>query len=399
MATIKAVSSKASLKRATDYITNKDKTSHELMDGINCNPKTARIEMETVQRAYEKTNGKIYYHYSLNYHKDDNITPEQCLKNARKLCEETKAFQGHQILIAVHTDKPHIHAHIIVSSVNAENGKKLQFTPKDLQNMKNRSDEISREQGLKVTQKGKTFEGKENGNTSTYTKEAYKSITDEKNSWTVRTGLAIMECKEQAISKEDFIEKMKEKGYEVKWTDKRKNITYTDIERQQAGEKKCSIRDTKLEEHFHINFGKESLTNEFERNAQHEKERTATAERGREAVERVYRSIGDSTSGTRSGEPIKNDIAGREQGTPRPIVSDEFAERERRTREVIAESRKQQFEEIERRTHEAINRSKQQQADIERDKREAGTERGQGEETQRDRKQIKERERGTSHER
>ena len=318
MAIIKAISSKATIKRATDYISNKEKTNDSLMDGINCKPKTARIEMETVQRGYEKTDGRTYKHFTLDYHKDDNITPEQCLKNARKLCEETKAFQGHQVLIAVHTDKPHIHAHIIVSSVNMENGKKLQWNKSDLTDMKNRCNELSREQNLHIPEKGKTFEGKENGNTSTYTKEAYKSITDEKSSWVVRTGLAAMECKERAVSQQDFIKRMNEKGYDVKWTDNRKNITFTDIERQKSGEKKCSVRDKKLEEHFHIDFGKESLTNELERNARSEAERTAGKDlerRGREAVDRVYRSAGDSA------EPSRPAGAGIDESASREAIS------------------------------------------------------------------------------
>lgn len=371
MATIKAVSSKATLKRATDYVLKKEKTNDDLIDGINCNPNTARIEMETIQRGYGKTDGKVYYHYTLNYHKDDNITPEQCLKNAKRLCEETDKFKGHQVLIVVHTDKPHKHAHIIVSSVNAESGKKLQFNPQDLRDFKRRSDEICREQGLKITEKGKTFEGKENGNTSTYTKEAYKSVTDEKSSWVVRTGLAVMECKEQATSREDFIEKMKEKGYEVKWTDRRKDITFIDTERQKAGEKKFSIRDKKLEEHFHINFGKESLTNEFEANVRSQAERTTTAElerRGQEAISRVYKGIGDSTAGEGARAEQSRPVREQEQGTGRRNIQSE-------SQSEIEAIRSRQMERITERVRAGIETSKQRRADIERDKREAEAER------------------------
>lgn len=341
MATVKAVHSKASLKRATVYVSDKEKTNDSLMDGINCNAKTARIEMETVQRAYGKTDGTVYYHYTLNYHKDDKITYEQCLDNARKLCEETPQFKGHQVLIAVHTDKPHKHAHIIVSSVSIEDGKKLQFSPQNLQNFKNRSDELCRQQGLKVTQKGKTFEGKENGNTTTYTKEAYKSITDEKSSWVVRTGLAAMDCKEQAVSQQDFIKRMNEKGYEVKWTDKRKNITFTDIERQRNGEKKCSIRDTKLEQHFHIDFGKESLSNEFERNARN----AETERRGKEVLDRVHRSVG---TGAEPSRPVGTGID--ESASREEISSTEqfLADRAIRESQKVLDSHRQRTEDIKR---------------------------------------------------
>ena len=39
----------------------------------------------------------------------------------------TKAWKGHEVLIATHIDKGHIHTHFIVNSVNYENGHKLQW--------------------------------------------------------------------------------------------------------------------------------------------------------------------------------------------------------------------------------------------------------------------------------
>nr|WP_261006479.1 relaxase/mobilization nuclease domain-containing protein [Campylobacter jejuni] len=53
--------------------------------------------------------------------------PEQAHKNAVELAEHTKAWKGHEVLIATHIDKGHIHTHFIVNSVNYENGHKLQW--------------------------------------------------------------------------------------------------------------------------------------------------------------------------------------------------------------------------------------------------------------------------------
>ncbi|ELB3888198.1 relaxase/mobilization nuclease domain-containing protein [Campylobacter coli] len=67
----------------------------------------------------------INYHNFLNNH---NFTsPEQAHKNAVELAEHTKAWKGHEVLIATHIDKGHIHTHFIVNSVNYENGHKLQW--------------------------------------------------------------------------------------------------------------------------------------------------------------------------------------------------------------------------------------------------------------------------------
>ncbi|EJD0663723.1 hypothetical protein QLI73_002110 [Campylobacter jejuni] len=75
---------------------------------------------------------------------------------------------------------------------------------------------------------------------------------------------------------------MNERGYGVDWQDSHKYITYTDLAREQAGEKACKIRDNKLEKYYNMDFGKESMEHEFERNA-----RTAEAEQSKRAASRV----------------------------------------------------------------------------------------------------------------
>ena len=52
---------------------------------------------------------------------------------------------------------------------------------------------------------------------------------------------------------------MNERGYGVDWQDSHKYITYTDLAREQAGEKACKIRDNKLEKYYNMGFGKESM--------------------------------------------------------------------------------------------------------------------------------------------
>ena len=66
------------------------------------------------------------------------------------------AWKGHEVLIATHIDKGHIHTHFIVNSVNYENGHKLQWSKHDLKDLKERCNEQSREQGFSSA----FFEGK-----------------------------------------------------------------------------------------------------------------------------------------------------------------------------------------------------------------------------------------------
>ena len=286
MAVIKAVSSKAGIGQAIDYVTKEEKTEEKLVSGLHCEAETAKEEMQATKELWEKTGGRTYKHFVQSYHKDEKITPEQAHRNALQLAENTSAWKGFEVLVATHKDKDHIHTHFIVNSVNFEDGHKLQWSSADLQELKERCNAQSREQGLHVSEKGKTFEGAEREETVAWKKETYQLLKQAEQgkvkSYVQDIALAVLDCKEATSSREEFIRMMGEKGYGVDWQDKHKYITYTDLAREQEGEKACKIRDNKLEKYYNMGFGKEELEHEFERNA-----RTAEAEQSKRAASRV----------------------------------------------------------------------------------------------------------------
>ena len=286
MAVIKAVSSKAGIGQAIDYVTKEEKTEEKLVSGLHCEAETAKEEMQATKELWEKTGGRTYKHFVQSYHKDEKITPEQAHRNALQLAENTPAWKGFEVLVATHKDKDHIHTHFIVNSVNFEDGHKLQWSSADLQELKERCNAQSREQGLHVSEKGKTFEGAEREETVAWKKETYQLLKQAEQgkvkSYVQDIALAVLDCKEATSSREEFIRMMGEKGYGVDWQDKHKYITYTDLAREQEGEKACKIRDNKLEKYYNMGFGKEELEHEFERNA-----RTAEAEQSKRAASRV----------------------------------------------------------------------------------------------------------------
>ena len=67
-----------------------------------------------------------------------------------KLAEK---FNGFQVLVATHIDKEHLHNHLIINSVSFENGYKIQMSKKDLQEIKDYSDEICLAIGASVIPK------------------------------------------------------------------------------------------------------------------------------------------------------------------------------------------------------------------------------------------------------
>ncbi|WP_410326592.1 relaxase/mobilization nuclease domain-containing protein [Ruminococcus sp.] len=291
MAVIKAVSSKAGIGQALDYVTKEEKTEDKLVSGLHCEPDTVKDEMQATKELWGKTGGRTYKHFVHSYHEDEHITPEQAHKNAIELANGTEAWKGHEVLIATHIDRGHIHTHFIVNSVNYENGHKLQWSKADLQNLKDRCNEQSRQQGLHVPEKGKTFSGEEREETVAWNKETYNLLKQaekgEVKSYVQDTALTVMDCRETATSREDFIDQMKARGYGVDWQDSHKYITFTDLERQSQGEKQCKVRNNKLEKYYAVDFGKESLEHGFEINARREAERTATTERARQQLDRT----------------------------------------------------------------------------------------------------------------
>ena len=62
----------------------------------------------------------------------------------------------------------------------------------------------------------------------------------------------MLKALENCISKEKFIEKMKQFGWNVNWTEKRKHITF----QNQDGKK---VRDSNLSKTFHLDISKEGL--------------------------------------------------------------------------------------------------------------------------------------------
>ena len=230
-------------------------------------------------------------HFVHSYHKSEQITPEQAHRNAIELAKATKAWDGYEVIIATHTDRGHIHSHIIVNSVSYEDGHKLQWSKADLQDLKDRCNEQSRQQGLHVPEKWKTFYGEEREDTVAWNKETYRRLKQaekgEVKSYVQEIALAIMDCKETATSRETFMEQMQAKGYGVDWQDKHKYITFVDLARQQQGERQCKVRNNKLESYYAVDFGKETLENGFESNARREKNRADAEEYARRQLDRA----------------------------------------------------------------------------------------------------------------
>ena len=60
----------------------------------------------------------------------------------------------------MHKDRDHVHLHLVTNTVSYEDGHKLHNSKKDLERMKEMTNQMCVERGLTVAQKGKDFHGK-----------------------------------------------------------------------------------------------------------------------------------------------------------------------------------------------------------------------------------------------
>lgn len=272
----KRTNSHGAMRNCIEYVLRQDKTSEQLayVTGPYCHDE---INYDLVYRTFleekklwNKDSGRMYAHNIISWHKDEQITPEQAFEFGKEFAE--KWFQGFQTLVAVHKDKDHIHCHLVTNSVSYEDGKKLHTTKKDLERMKQFTNQMCRKRGLTVAEKGKHFDGSEieKGEVIAWNKDKYNLFRQHaKDSFVADCAMAVLKALENCISKEKFIEKMKQFGWSVNWTEKRKHITF----QNQDGKK---VRDSNLSKTFHLDISKEAL--EYEFNGNYERTR-AEAER------------------------------------------------------------------------------------------------------------------------
>ena len=287
----KRTNSHGAMRNCIEYVLRPDKTS-ELLTYVTGPYRHDEINYDLVYRTFleekkmwDKDTGRMYAHNIISWHKDEQITPDQALEFGKEFAE--KWFSGFQTLVAVHKDKDHIHCHLVTNSVSYEDGRKLHNTRKDLERMKQLSNQMCRERGLTVAEKGKHFDGSqiEKGEVVAWSKDKYNLFRQQvKDSFVADCAMAVLKALENCISKEKFIEKMKQFGWNVNWTEKRKHIIF----QKQDGKK---VRDSNLSKTFHLDISKEGLENEFNRNYERvraEAERTNGAD---EELAGYYRQV------------------------------------------------------------------------------------------------------------
>ena len=128
------------LKNALEYIQNPDKTEEcVLVGGINCLPDTAFEQMEETKNIFHKTGKRQGYHVIISFSPEEKVTAEQAMYVLEHFAKDVLG-DDYEAVYAVHTDREHMHGHLIWNSVSMTTGKKYN-SPKN--NWKNHPQPIT----------------------------------------------------------------------------------------------------------------------------------------------------------------------------------------------------------------------------------------------------------------
>ena len=237
--------SRAAMRGVMLYVMQEKKTAWEgesLISGINCQPQSVYDDFLNTKLLYHKDGGVMFYHMVQSFPKGAAVDPRQAHEAARRLAEY---FDGCEVLVCTHVDREHVHSHCVINSVNFETGKKLHMAKEQIQELMRRNDMICQEMGLPVfdapTQQARGMSGA----------EYHTALKGQ--SWKLRLMNTIDACMKYAAGKDAFVSLMASEGYQVRWENTRKYITYTTPDGMRC-------RDNKLHEE---KYCKEAMEHEF----------------------------------------------------------------------------------------------------------------------------------------
>lgn len=109
------------LENALRYIQNPDKTEECVLVGsINCLPDTAFEQMVETKNIFHKTGNRQGYHVIISFSPEEKVSAEQAMYVLEHFAKDVLG-DDYEAVFAVHTDREHMHGHLIWNSVSVGN--------------------------------------------------------------------------------------------------------------------------------------------------------------------------------------------------------------------------------------------------------------------------------------
>ncbi len=204
---------KSTLNLAIDYITDDEKTDEKILVSTHkCHTSTAHTQFLKTRKD-NNTRGTVLARHLIQSFLPGETTPKQAHKIGLDLCKKILKDE-YEFVIATHVDKGHIHNHIIFNNVNMVTGKCYQSNKRSYHKIRYHSDKLCEKNKLSVIDE---FYESYKKKYKTKGKSWYEyDKAKQGNSWKSRLEFDIDRTVKQAKDWDDFLDKMKNLGYEIK---------------------------------------------------------------------------------------------------------------------------------------------------------------------------------------
>ena len=205
---------KSTLNLAISYIVNGEKTDEQILVSTHkCHQETAHTQFLKT-RENIGTKGTVLARHLIQSFLPGEVNPKTAHQIGLELCRKILKDE-YEFVLSTHIDKGHIHNHIIFNNVNMITGKCYQSNKRSYHQIRYQSDKLCKENNLSVVDE--FYESykkkyKTNGK-SWYENEQAKRGT----SWKSRLRFDIDRMIKQSKNWEEFLQKMAELGYEIKY--------------------------------------------------------------------------------------------------------------------------------------------------------------------------------------
>jgi len=251
-------------RRLIKYILNPDKTddlklisdfgmsnyldfpSHaEMVEMYNVNFTNNDKLYESRNDRQEKHQQTIHAHHLIqSFSPEDNLTPEEINRIGYETMMELTGGRF-RFIVATHTDKNHIHNHILINAIDRNSDKKLIWNYAIERNFRMISDRISKMAGAKIIEKR-------------YSYRDYKKYRESSHKFELKQRLYFL--LQQSKSFDDFLEKAKQLHVQIDFSQKHSRFLMTDrtMVKPIRG-RQLSKRDLYDEDFFKTYFAKQEI--------------------------------------------------------------------------------------------------------------------------------------------
>ena len=251
-------------RRLIKYILNPDKTdnlklvsdfgmsnyldfpSHaEMVEMYNVNFTNNDKLYESRNDRQEKHQQTIHAHHLIqSFSPEDNLTPEEINRIGYETMMELTGGRF-RFIVATHTDKDHVHNHILINAIDRNSDKKLIWNYALERNLRMISDRISKMAGAKIIEKR-------------YSYRDYKKYKESSHKFELKQRLYFL--LQQSKSFDDFLEKAKQLHVQIDFSQKHSRFLMTDrtMVKPIRG-RQLSKRDLYDEDFFKTYFAKQEI--------------------------------------------------------------------------------------------------------------------------------------------